>query len=123
MRFPFFKTNTKIETREPIKTPAATGNKLAATQRIPLPALVNPRINKPATPTLAPVTKPTGPTVSLKISSVAPQIPTQVYSAQGQTLLATANMNVPVSLILPQLASGKVSITLRELLACFPSEI
>ncbi|MEI6084980.1 MAG: helix-hairpin-helix domain-containing protein [Verrucomicrobiota bacterium] len=123
MRFPFFNNNTKTEARNTIKTPAS-GNKLAATQRIAIPSLVNPRLNKPglaAAPT--PVVKVAGPTVPLKISSISPQIPTQVYSAQGHTLVATATVNIPVKLILPQLATGKVSIKLSELLAYFPSEV
>lgn len=127
MRFPFFKTNTKTETRGPINT-LPSGNKLAATQRIPIPALISPRLTKPGlatapAPVVTPVTKVTGPTVPLKISSISPQIPTQVYSAQGHTLVATATVNIPVNLILPQLSTGKVALKLSELLAYFPSEI
>jgi len=126
MRFPFFKTNTKIETRNTIKTPTA-GNKLSQTQRLPIAALINPRQNKPGLPAAIPVAAPaaamTGPSVPLRLSSISPQIPTQVYSAQGQTLVATAVVNIPVKLILPQLATGKVSIKLSELLAYFPKEV
>jgi competence protein ComEA len=130
MRFPFFKSSAKVEPRGPINTPPAAGNKLAATQRIPLPSLLNPRQVKPTpstpvTPTVTPVavTPVSGPTVPLKVSSVSPQIPTQVYSAQGHTLAASATVNLPVKLILPQLATGKVTLKLSDLLSYFPSEL
>jgi competence ComEA-like helix-hairpin-helix protein len=125
MRFPFFKPTAKVETKDTIKVPTSptpTGKKLAATQRLSVPQLVTGRFNKPATPavTTAPAPIAGGPTVALRLNSISPQIPAQIYSVQGQATAATAKIAVPVSVILPQLATGKVSIKLGQLLTYFP---
>lgn len=109
MRLPFFKP-TRVEST-PTQVAAAP---LAATQRIPIPTLgrvVTP-VATPATPAVS------GPTVPIRLASIAAQIPSQIYSQGAPNGLT---INLPVSLLLPQLASGRITVTLSELVKYFPT--
>src|SRR5262249_40456489 len=99
------------------------------TQRIPVGVINRGKPSLPPAPVAAvpvqPVAKPMvqGPVVSLRIMSLASQIPTQVFSVQGQAAVATAKVNIPVHSILPHLASRKITIKWGKLLPFSPANV
>src|SRR5213594_3547385 len=112
MRFPFFK-NAKEE-------PGTTGRPAIAVRPVNSLADTQP-IHR-----LASEPEPgsgAGPCVSLPAAHLAPQLPDQMFVDQASEQLASVSLDIPVGLVLPQLASGKVSVKLSELIPLFPSQM
>jgi competence ComEA-like helix-hairpin-helix protein len=122
MKFPFFK-QPKMESTK--------GDTLVVgSPRIAAPAAGTPRITfnpRPAAPVKPPpATAPAAPatgsadTFPFALASVFSQLPEPLRIANPK--LAAVTVQIPISLVLPQLNTGKISIHLSDLLLVIPSE-
>ncbi len=116
MRFPFFnnpKQEPKAITRTAITVRPA--NRLADTQSIHRLA------SKPASELLP---QPgVGTYVSMSAASLLPQLPEQLLTDEGHSQLASVSLSIPVSLVLPQLSSGRISVKIAELVPLLPAHL
>ncbi len=116
MRFPFFnnpKQGSKAITHTAITVRPASNH--ADTQ------LIHRLASKPAT---QPSHEPgVGTCVSLSAVSLLPQLPQQLLTDEGHTQLASVTLSIPVSLVLPQLSSGRVSVKIAELVPLLPAHL
>ncbi|HTS20133.1 MAG TPA: helix-hairpin-helix domain-containing protein [Verrucomicrobiae bacterium] len=147
MRLPFFRSSktdtTKITVAEPVQPPtprvtpprtdpppvptSRTNLHLAETQLMshPLNAAKSSASTAPAAPTLEsdrPVPA-SGQTIPLSLSSISQQLPGNFLATVGTENIRRLTVNIPADLILPQLARGRITITLAELLQLMPEEL
>jgi len=119
MKWPFFK-NTKTEDESstrvlntpprPVSNPSESANAtLKKTQMI--------SVTEPPTP----VTQSA--TISLSLASFATQLPPELFAAGADKQFDSITVDLPSDLLLPQLAKGKVIITVGELIAHLPKHI
>jgi competence protein ComEA len=146
MRLPFFRSS-KVETTKvtvaapsrpttprftpPSSNPAPTSTPrtnlhLAETQLMshPLnaakadaesPATPN-RENRPAAPT-------NGQTVALPLSCISQQLPGNFLATVGTENIRRITVNIPAEWVLPQLARGRITITLADLMPLLPEDV
>ena len=116
MKFPFFRQPKP----EPAKTkvmpviPAAARS--GDTQHIPL---------KPETPAPAPPPPPagSGPTVTMPLANLLPQLPAPLFAPGNAARLQTLNVAVPAAWLVPQLNSGRCTIPVRDLVTLLPPDL
>lgn len=144
MRLPFFRSS-KVESAktvvvprpriEPAKTVAApprpsprtnTKLQLAETQLMSNPVNGAPPSSTPSTSTpdngrRASATN--GQTIPLSLSAISQQLPANFLAAVAPENLSRVTINIPADWVLPQLANGRVTITLADLLPLLPENI
>ena len=114
MKFPFFKASSAQT--EPVAKPLVTPRPAVATA--PPPARPEP----PA-PAAARVTEVVADvTVPLRLGSILSQLPPQLFNSNNRMELSAVTIAIPASLILPRLASGRVAITLSDLIPLLPTD-
>jgi competence ComEA-like helix-hairpin-helix protein len=64
-----------------------------------------------------------GRTISVPLSAISQQLPANFLAAVDPGSVARASVNIPADWILPQLAKGRVSITLADLLPLLPDSL
>ena len=107
MKFPFFKPDQKPAQPTAGTTPPSV--------RPLQPAGARPATAAPATSGIP------GKTISFTVGAIVHQLPPSLTGKAGQ--LATATIVIPIDRVLPQLGSGKVTITLGELLKMLPADL
>ncbi|HVM61745.1 MAG TPA: helix-hairpin-helix domain-containing protein [Verrucomicrobiae bacterium] len=148
MRLPFFRSSktdtTKITVAEPVHPPtprvttpqsnppptpttSRTSLQMAETQLMSHP-LNNPRNTgspSPATPDAGgrPGLPTNGQTIPLSLSSISQQLPGNFLATVGTENVRRTTVNIPTEWILPQLARGRVTVTLAELIKLLPEEL
>jgi DNA uptake protein ComE-like DNA-binding protein/predicted regulator of Ras-like GTPase activity (Roadblock/LC7/MglB family) len=133
MKLPFFRSTRpqsdpqKTVTMPPIPARPARAAQLSKTTRIEIDK-ESPRIEvRTAVPVLpaarAPEPSTNGDRIPLSAGSILAQLPAQVLAPGAQDLLASTTLMIPATRVLPQLATGKVSIPLAELLPLFPPSL
>ena len=64
-----------------------------------------------------------GQTVPLSLRAISPQLPTNFLAAVAPESVARCTINIPAEWVLPQLASGRVTITLADLMPLLPGTL
>lgn len=148
MRLPFFRSS-KVETTKvtvaapprpstPILTPprpnpppptstSRTNLHLAETQlmRHPLNAATDAP-ESPATPNNVesrPAAPSNGQTIALPLSSITQQLPGNFLATVGTENIRRVTVNIPAEWVLPQLARGRITITLADLMPLLPEDL
>lgn len=128
MKLPFFKSD-KSDTKKIPHTPAPASH--PTTPPVP-PAS---RTAAPGTqPTIHPAdmsetrplfqsSKPAGTNVEIPVSCFLSQLPAQLFTLAAQSQIATLTVNIPQERVLPQLKTGRVTITLDELTKFMPAHL
>lgn len=122
MRLPFFKS-AKPESKDSGKVLITTPR---PAQKAEIPLRVKPQPN--TTPAAAPLGasgangSQDSLTIALPLRAIISQLPSQLFTAGTEAVLATATIAIPSELILPQLGSGKISIRVAELLPLLPKD-
>jgi competence ComEA-like helix-hairpin-helix protein len=62
------------------------------------------------------------PSVPVRLGSILSQIPSQIFHPRDRDELASILLDIPSAMVLPQLASGKISMTLADLIPLLPPE-
>ena len=148
MRLPFFRSS-KVETTKvtvaapprastprftppspnPPPTPTSRTNlHLAETQLMRHPANVNATKadrESPATPNdeSRPAASTNGQTIALSLNSISHQLPGNFLATVGTENIRRIVVNIPADWVLPQLARGRVTITLADLMPLLPEDI
>ena len=129
MRLPFFRS-PKAESAKTteVAPPHPTPHvhlPLAETEYMPSP-VKSARYSEPSTTDgskarCAPATN--GRTIPVPLSAISQQLPANFLAAVDPGNVARASVNIPADWILPQLAKGRVSITLADLLPLLPDSL
>ena len=64
-----------------------------------------------------------GQTIPLSLRAISSQLPTNFLAAVAPESVARATINVPAEWVLPQLATGRVTITLADLMPLLPANL
>jgi competence protein ComEA len=64
-----------------------------------------------------------GQTIPLSLRAISPQLPTNFLAAVAPESVASCAINIPAEWVLPQLASGRVTITLADLIPLLPGNL
>jgi competence ComEA-like helix-hairpin-helix protein len=135
MKLPFFRSSKPATTAKtlisvPPPTPrTATPSHLAKTTPLDI---IEDRASQPVrpprliTPTPAPATADGDANacwISLPVASILSQLPSQLFVDGAQPLLAAATISLSTERVVPQLAGGKVTIALSELISLLPAEL
>ncbi|MGD1019983.1 MAG: helix-hairpin-helix domain-containing protein [Verrucomicrobiia bacterium] len=148
MRLPFFRSS-KVETTKvtvaapprpatprftpprPNPPPTSTSTSrtnlhLAETQLMSHPlnaAKVDPE--SPATPNVEsrPAAPTNGQTIAVSLSSITQQLPGNFLATVGTENIRRITVNIPAEWVLPQLARGRITITLADLLPLLPEDV
>ncbi|MGA2140651.1 MAG: hypothetical protein ABSH14_17505, partial [Verrucomicrobiia bacterium] len=64
-----------------------------------------------------------GQTIPLSLRAISPQFPANFLAAVPPETMARVTINVPAEWVLPQLASGRVTITLADLMPLLPGNL
>ncbi|MGD0651094.1 MAG: helix-hairpin-helix domain-containing protein [Verrucomicrobiia bacterium] len=63
------------------------------------------------------------PSIPVCLGSILSQLPSQLFRTKDKAELSSVNIAVPGNLILPQLASGKISVSLADLVPLLPADL
>jgi len=63
------------------------------------------------------------PSVSLRLGSILSQLPSQLFRLKDQAELCSVSIAIPGDLVVPQLASGKISVSLADLIPLLPASL
>ncbi len=63
------------------------------------------------------------PTVQLRLGSILPQLPPQLFSNFDRATLSAITLAIPGELILPQLATGKITVRILDLVPLLPPNL
>jgi competence ComEA-like helix-hairpin-helix protein len=125
MRLPFFRSSKVEPTKVVVAPPSPTSRPnlhLAETQLM-TPASAERSSGSPAGNHLGRESRPpsaNGQTIPISLSAISSQLPAGFLSPAAPETLARITINVPVDWVLPQLAIGRVTITLADLLPLLP---
>ena len=151
MRLPFFRSSkagsTKVETTKltvvapptPLRPPSLppsrpnpppvptsrTSLHLAETQLMSHP-LNAPRTPQPSVAPEAesrPVPPSNGQTIPVSLKSISQQLPGNFLATVGTENVRRTTVNIPAEWVLPQLARGRVSITMADLITLLPADV
>jgi predicted regulator of Ras-like GTPase activity (Roadblock/LC7/MglB family) len=118
VRIPFKMTAPSDELRPKVE-PWLTAESLALSKDKPAPpAPVTPTpIAPPPTPVMAGEVK-----IKLALKSIVQELPPMQWSSEAGSVSEAARIEFPFSLIEPQLAAGRVSVTAKVFETCLPPE-
>src|SRR5580704_3720023 len=128
MRLPFFRS-PKVEPVKAVFAPPspAPSTKLqqAETQLITSEASAEAPAERKATATVDRPRIPAnnGQTIPLSLSSISQQLPANFIAAMAPHSAARITINIPAAWVLPQLAKGRVTISLADLLPLLPENL
>jgi competence ComEA-like helix-hairpin-helix protein len=128
MRLPFFRS-PKVEPVKAVFAPPSpapsTKLQLAETQLITNDASAETSGEKTATAALDRPRIPAnnGQTIPLSLSSISQQLPANFLAAMAPHSAARITINIPAEWVLPQLAKGRVTISLADLLPLLPQNL
>ena len=129
MRLPFFRSPRV----EPVTTavvappcPAPHQNLHLAETQLMTPVAGAERPSEPSTGASADsrrIPSTNGQTIPLSLRAISPQFPANFLAAVPPETMARITINVPAEWVLPQLASGRVTITLADLMPLLPGNL
>ncbi len=122
MKLPFFKS-PKPESNPPAKA-------LVVPPRLASSAPVEPSRSAPsfASATAVATAKPAMPesnvtSIPLCLDSILAQLPPTLFAVNDKAQLASITIALPVNLVLPQLAQGKIEVPLADLYSLLPKDV
>ena len=129
MRLPFFWSSkaepaAKVAVAPPRPTPAPNLH-LAETQVITSTTVAEqpsePSVDSRHTVSRVPTTN--GQTIPVALSSISQQLPSNFLAAVPSATVARLTVSIPAEWVLPQLARGRITITLADLLPLLPKNL
>jgi DNA uptake protein ComE-like DNA-binding protein/predicted regulator of Ras-like GTPase activity (Roadblock/LC7/MglB family) len=138
MRLPFFRSSkvetTKITVAVPPKPsrpnlpPAATSRTnlhLAETQLMSHPLNTARTPEPPVSPQAEsrPVPPTNGQTIPVSLKSISQQLPGNFLATVGTENVRRTTVNIPAEWVLPQLARGRITITMADLITLLPADV
>jgi DNA uptake protein ComE-like DNA-binding protein/predicted regulator of Ras-like GTPase activity (Roadblock/LC7/MglB family) len=128
MRLPFFRSPKAAPVKAVFAPPSpapSTKLQLAETQLISNEAGAQGPVERTATATVDRPRVPAnnGQTIPLSLSSISQQLPANFIAALAPQSAARITINIPADWVLPQLAKGRVTISLADLLPLLPENL
>ncbi len=127
MRLPFFRSS-KVEPAKAVvasPTPTSRPNLHLAETQLMAPAGSEQSSGSSANNRLGRESRPSssnGQTIPIALAAISQQLPAGFLSPSAPETLSRTTINVPVDWVLPQLAIGRVTITLADLLPLLPDD-
>ncbi len=129
MKLPFFKSDKSDTTKipQPLTTPPRSATAPTAP---PAPRAIAPGSHPSVHPAdmsetrpLFQSSKPNGTGVEIPVSCFVSQLPAQLFTLAAQSQIGSITVSIPQDRVLPQLKTGRVTITLDELTKLIPSHL